>query len=216
MSASPRASRTGDGARRAHDRAATEARLIQATRRIMERDGVLAGLNLREVADEADVNRGLIYTYFGSRRDLIRAALASGLVETEQWLRETRELDFAARRRWLFESVLRSEGVAEFEALLALDGDERLQVLVDVPAALELIERDKERGLLPEDADGVALQVLTSAVYSGYALLREALARDVDVDVESLDARVLDAFERLLGSLARRDREAEGQELEGA
>ena len=38
----------------------------------IERDGVLAGLNLQEVADEAGVNRGLVYRYFGSRRELLR------------------------------------------------------------------------------------------------------------------------------------------------
>jgi len=39
----------------------------------LNRDGVLAGLNLREVAAEAGINRGLGHHYFGSRRDLLRA-----------------------------------------------------------------------------------------------------------------------------------------------
>ena len=34
---------------------------------LIRRNGVLAGLNLREVADRAGVNRGNIYHYFGSR-----------------------------------------------------------------------------------------------------------------------------------------------------
>src|SRR5690606_36581152 len=63
------------------DRAATEAALEQAALRLLERNGVLAGLNLREVADEAGVNRGLVYHYFGSRRDLLRAALGADVRE---------------------------------------------------------------------------------------------------------------------------------------
>lgn len=59
------------------DRAATEAALEEAALRSLERDGVLAGLNLREVAAEAGVNRGLVYRYFGSPRELLRAALRS-------------------------------------------------------------------------------------------------------------------------------------------
>jgi len=55
------------------DRSATEAALTTAALRLLDRDGVLAGLNLREGAAEAGINRGLRHHYFGSRRDLLRA-----------------------------------------------------------------------------------------------------------------------------------------------
>ncbi|MBP9053131.1 MAG: TetR family transcriptional regulator, partial [Ilumatobacteraceae bacterium] len=45
------------------DRDATERDLEDAALRLVDRDGVLAGLNLREVADAAGVNRGLVYHY---------------------------------------------------------------------------------------------------------------------------------------------------------
>jgi AcrR family transcriptional regulator len=51
--------------------------LERAARELLERDGVLGGLNLREVADHAGVNRGLVYHCFGSRRDLLRRRRAS-------------------------------------------------------------------------------------------------------------------------------------------
>ena len=54
----------------------TERRLIDAALDLIRSNGVLAGLNLREVAEAAGVNRGNIYHYFGSRRDLLRAAIA--------------------------------------------------------------------------------------------------------------------------------------------
>ena len=57
-------------------RAETERRLIDVALDLILHNGVLAGLNLREVADGAGVNRGNIYHYFGSRRELLRAAIA--------------------------------------------------------------------------------------------------------------------------------------------
>ena len=63
---------------RTPNRPATEAALQRAALDLLGRNGVLAGLNLREVADEAGVNRGLVYHYFGSRRDLLRARAAVG------------------------------------------------------------------------------------------------------------------------------------------
>jgi AcrR family transcriptional regulator len=51
--------------------------LERAARELLERNGVLGGLNLREVADHAGVNRGLVYHCFGSRRDLLRRHRAS-------------------------------------------------------------------------------------------------------------------------------------------
>ena len=58
------------------NRAETERRLIDAALDLIRRNGVLAGLNLREVAAAAGVNRGNIYHYFGSRQELLRAAIS--------------------------------------------------------------------------------------------------------------------------------------------
>ncbi|MDV3128426.1 TetR/AcrR family transcriptional regulator [Mycobacterium sp. 21AC1] len=179
------------------ERAVTEAKLIEATRSIMERDGILSGLNLRELADEAEVTRGLIYMYFGSRRDLSRAALVERIEEIRVELGEARDLPFAARRRGTSESVIHGGGLAAFEALLALDGDNKLQILIDISGAMKTIERDKARGHFPADADDLALIATT---FSGYSLFREALAHDVEMDVDILDKR-LGAFESLLSAM---------------
>ena len=60
---------------RKRDRAATEQRLIESALELIRKNGVLAGLNLREVAAGAGVNRGNIYHYFGSRQELLRTAI---------------------------------------------------------------------------------------------------------------------------------------------
>ena len=56
-------------------RADTEQKLIDVALELIRNKGVLAGLNLREVADGAGVNRGNIYHYFGSRQELLRSAI---------------------------------------------------------------------------------------------------------------------------------------------
>jgi len=56
-------------------RAETERRLIEVALELIREKGVLAGLNLRKVAEGAGVNRGNIYHYFGSRQELLRAAI---------------------------------------------------------------------------------------------------------------------------------------------
>ena len=57
------------------NRAETERRLIDVALDLIRRNGVLSGLNLREVADGAGVTRANIYHYFGTRRELLRAAI---------------------------------------------------------------------------------------------------------------------------------------------
>jgi pimeloyl-ACP methyl ester carboxylesterase len=60
---------------RARGREATEALLRDAALRLLDREGVLAGISLQDVADEAGLSRGLIDHYFGSRQALLRSAL---------------------------------------------------------------------------------------------------------------------------------------------
>ena len=72
---------------RSRGRAASEALLREAALRLLDRNGVLAGLSLQDVADEAGVSRGLVHAYFGTRQDLLRSALDARLQEyadTEQ------------------------------------------------------------------------------------------------------------------------------------
>jgi len=170
------------------DRAATEDRLALAALRLIQRNGVLGGLNLREVADEAGVNRGLIYHYFGSRRDLVRTAI-NRIVAGERATTEARSLPFRERRRRMF------------SALLALDGDDTFPAFPQLEASLDDLRRDVERGRLPAGTDVAALHAVTSATMRGYAIFRDAFARELGVAVDELDRRAGDAFEQLLTSL---------------
>lgn len=199
-----------DRRRRTRDRARTEADLLDATFELLQRDGVFGGLNLQEVAERAGVNRGQIYQYFGDRRSLLRSAVA---YRAREWAARTKrhwDRPFAARRRAMFQSALKTPEVTQVEALLALDGDPGYHPMPEIERTKASLERDQREGNLPEDSDAVALHTLMVAAYKGYVLFRESLARDIGVRVEELDGRVTAAHDLVLRSLASRRPEPPG------
>jgi AcrR family transcriptional regulator len=186
---------------RAPDRAATESALESAALTLLERNGVLAGLNLREVADEAGVNRGLVYHYFGSRRDLLRAALRGDVRERMRALRRGRGGSVQARYRNFFRTMLDHRRAVVLSALLILDGDHNVRLDVDPDGRRLRFASDVETGAMPADVDGDALWVGISSLIYGYAIFRGRFAEEMGVDVEGLDLRVQDALDRLIEAL---------------
>lgn len=187
--------------RRRRTRQQTEADLLAAARRLLGRDGVLGGLNLREVAAEAGVNHGQIYQYYGNRRALLRAAIAETTAAHYPEIPGHWQHGFAERRRRMFRWGLGQIELAKFQALLALDGDEQLSLLPELALTRQALERDRARGDLPAGADGLAAHVMTVATSMGYRLFREVYARDAGIDVQELDERAARAFEQMLSGL---------------
>lgn|GEM_PF-529499 len=193
---------TGDGGHLS-GRAATEAALEQAATKLLERDGVLAGLNLREVADEAGVNRGLVYHYYGSRGKLLRRALRRRGQQSLNELAAHHDLPFLERwGRFFHTTVLRPDPIA-LTTLLMLDGSEPIRTMPLRDRTREGLRRDVAEGHLDPDVDLVALHALLVSSVFGYSLYRESFARELGVDVDELDARVDKlVFKKLLGSIA--------------
>lgn len=189
--------------RRPRDREATEARLLEAARRLLEREGVLAGVTLSKVADEAGVNRGQIYQYFGTRRQLLRAALAS--MSRQRAAEADFERPFRARRQAVFDKAIERNAEIRLDALLALDGDTDLGLFPVYDQAIEALERDVETGALPADADVEMLHVLTASTYLGYAVFREAMSAETGVPLTEMDDRARATFVRILDSVAAPD-----------
>lgn len=191
------------GGRRAgafHDREATEAALVDAAVELTERDGVLSGLNLREVSDRAGVNRALVYQYFGSRRGLLRAALYRQAAANIQDAAEAEELRLPFRERVarFFWMTLRRPAPIRLMTTLVLDGDERPRLMPRLASAHELMTAEAEAGELPvEDID--ALHALVMSTVYGYSLYRNHLARQLGVPVEELDDRVGRSLDQLVG-----------------
>lgn len=187
--------------RRRGTRQETEAALLDATLRLLARDGVLAGVTVRDVAQEAGVNHGQIYEYFGDRRGLLRAAITRAItragLDTQHWDR-----DFTERRRAVWDQSLRHPDVIALAALLALDGDTEFQIFPFIDRTRAALDRDREAGSLPADSDAELLHAMTAATYLGYCIFREAIARDLAIEAEDLDARAAVVFDRITRGLA--------------
>ncbi|MFI7382173.1 TetR/AcrR family transcriptional regulator [Streptomyces sp. NPDC049813] len=196
-------SETGKVRRIRRTRQETEADLLAAARRLINRDGVLAGINLREVAAEAGVNHGQIYQYFGTRQALLRAA-AADLVERHTAEHDGHwDLPFGERRQAMFHHRVEEPELVRLETLLALDGDEDFSPLPRFEQTRQSLQRDLDNGLLPENADAVAAHVMTAAAQMGYAIFREAYARDTGIPLAELDERAGLAYSHMVAGLTQ-------------
>lgn len=200
MTAAP----TGDeGDERLSGRPGTEAALERAALVLLWRDGVLAGLNLREVADEAGVNRGLVYHYYGSRGKLLRRALRRRGEESKALLAAAHSLPFRDRWRQFFRTTVSHPEPIALSTLLLLDGTEQFRVMPLREHTQEGLHRAVDAGELAADIDLDALHALLVTATYGYALHREAFARELGVDVAELDEKVGDLlYGRILDGLA--------------
>lgn len=170
---------------------------------LLWRDGVLAGLNLREVANEAGVNRGLVYHYYGSRGKLLRKALLRRGEATRAELAASHQLPFRTRWRRFFQTTVDHPEPVALSTLLILDGSEPIRSMPMREQTQEGLQRSVEDGDIDPDIDLVALHtILVTATY-GYSLYRESFAREFGVNVEDLDARVSSLlYDRLVDAVA--------------
>lgn len=194
----------------AGDRAATEAALETAALSLLSHEGVLAGLNLQRVADEAGVNRGLVYHYFGSRRALLRAALARQVARRGREVTAARELPLRARMRAYVTTVVRHRSSVQIAALLTLDGDPAPWFMADTSETIARFARDRECGDLDPDFDDLpALNVAVVSLAYGYALFRPYFARALQTRVGDLDERFAEVADRFLLGLGPRGERTE-------
>ena len=189
-------------------RAATEATLEEAALRQLRREGVLAGLNLRQVADEAGVNRGLVYHYFGSRRDLLRAALRRDVRSRLDAVRAGGTLPLRQRMRRFLATILSQREAVALTTLLVLDGDDQVRVMPLREETRHHLERDAAGGELDPDLDLEAVHAATVSLVWGYSLYRDAFAREFSVGARRLDEGVGEVLDRMLAGLAPATRPA--------
>lgn len=181
----------------------TRDRLMDAALEHLRSNGVLGGLNLREVADRAGVTPANIYHLFGSRRGLLRAALnREAGRQTAPAVAVAADLPFAKRRLQMFDH-LTSGSALGLGALLALDDDPDYRPL---PFAEETVARYREQveaGAIPAELDVMAAHLVTLAVSVGVAIFRVPVARQLGVDPDELTARARAVLARMLEALDR-------------
>lgn len=183
-------------------RAATEAALEEAAMALLRRDGVLAGLNLREVADEAGVNRGLVYHYFGSRGKLLRRALRRRGESAMHQIRALEGSPFVDGQIRFLRTMVDDPEPVMLRTLLLLDGTERLKMMPLRHETQARLHHAVERGELDSSVDLAALHTfLVTSIY-GYVLYREAFAAELGTPVATLDEQFASIYERVLRCLA--------------
>ncbi|MBW2315403.1 MAG: TetR/AcrR family transcriptional regulator [Deltaproteobacteria bacterium] len=184
------------------NRAETERRLIDVALDLILNKGVLAGLNLREVAEGAGVNRGNIYHYFGSRRELLRAAIARRFeAMAESLVADRRDLPFVERRLRAFQSSPTIHD-SQLRALLVIDGDDTVDPMPRYESMLSQLRQDVIDGDIDRGHDLEALQVALSSLIRGYRIFREAYAKRIDADAGDLDERVAEIVRTWLEAMA--------------
>ena len=175
-------------------RADTEQRLIDVALELIRGNGVLAGLNLRQVADGAGVNRGNIYHYFGSRQELLRAAINrqfAALVDALKKGKTQAQAGFVTRRLRGFQTNGGNDtNDSMLRALLVLDGDDTVDPIPLYEMQLSQLRQDVIDGDIDRGHDLDALQVAISAFFRGYRIFRLPYARRVGIDPNELDDRV--------------------------
>lgn len=165
---------------------------------MLDKQGVLAGINLNEVAKLAGVNRSLVYHHFGTRQGLLRSAVRKRMHDIQVHSHTPTEPMALGDR--VVDGLLKAIGGAEtlkLSTLLHLDRSISPKLMPNAKTTLVLLDRDMALGLVPHTDDIEALHVSYAAAVYGYALYREIFARDLDIDLVQLDARVETSLRRL-------------------
>lgn len=188
---------------RRRNREATERRIVEATWRLFERSGPLAGLNLQRVADEAGVNRSLVYQYFGSGEQLLRTAMAHQLDMVRPLYQAGLALPFAERRRQSFAIAMSDPAAARLIVQLILAEDPEVRALPLLDETRVALKHDLDTGSLPPDADADVMHAMTAVLSLGYSVFRDRLALELDIELDDLDRRAMAVFQAMVrGMLA--------------
>jgi AcrR family transcriptional regulator len=182
--------------------ASTREALLDAALDQLRTKGVLAGLNLREVADAVGVTPANIYYYFGSRQGLLRAALTREVQQLQVPMEETAGMSFVARRSRMFDAITTS-GSLPLTALLALDGDPDYAPLPFIEATRTHYAEMVDAGTIPAELDIDATHLFAVAASIGVAIYAEAASRQLGVPAEELRRRTRAVFEQMLEGLVR-------------
>jgi AcrR family transcriptional regulator len=174
--------------------------LMDATIELIEERGVLAGLNLSEVADRVGVTPANIYHLFGSRQGLLRAALTREADRVFPALAETVGSEFVEQRLRAFDTIGERPRLG-LTALLALDHDDDYEPLPFLDAVRAEVERQAAAGEIPDGLDIEAMHLVTLGVIISTAIYGTQAARQIGVPLDELRARVRSVFEQVLNAL---------------
>jgi len=173
-------------------RKAQEERFVDAARRCFTRLGV-EGTSMEDIRTEAGVSAGLMYRYFGSKDDMIRAAIGGSLGDFETLIVATGESSRATTAAGYLRALLEnlrvfrqhSPGVDLFK--LAIQGWAHAQARPMAKAViaesfarqLESYQAAAKRWTTPRKAPAAALAIAGAVI--GYIV--QSTFADADIDV---------------------------------
>lgn len=163
------------GAKR--DAAASKRRILNAAMKEFSRYGH-AGARMDSIAEAADVSKPMIYSYFGDKEELYKAALREsylqirqgerklqiGNLDPEEGIRELVRftLNHFVSKPW-FISMLNTENLLGGEAVRQIDDVGKIQSpLID--ALNSLLKRGLEVGVFREDVDPVEIYITIASL----------------------------------------------------
>jgi len=179
----------------------TRAALMEAALAHIADRGVLAGLNMREVANDVGVTPANIYHHFGSRQELLRAALTHQIEKLTEPIDSAVTAPYAEWRTAIFD-LIQDNPPLRSTALLALDGDPSYEPLPLWELAVEHYERLIAEGDLPEGFDYFAAHVLTLSMSMGVAIYSDAVAHQAGIDREEVIERARTMFVKVVEGLS--------------
>ncbi|MDC0027901.1 TetR/AcrR family transcriptional regulator [Gammaproteobacteria bacterium] len=186
------------------NREKTRQLLIDVALKLIQEKGVLTGLNLQEVAEGAGVTRGNIYHYFGSRQELLRAAITGRFEQITKILDAPIKNDSASsfEHRLQLLSGKGSINDSLYRAILVADGDEEVDPMPLFETLLSSSRQDVIDGYIDPSHDLEALQVALTAMLRGYRIFHKQFAKRIDTDIDDLDERVTKIMRTWLEKMA--------------
>ncbi|MGA0862511.1 MAG: TetR family transcriptional regulator [Ilumatobacteraceae bacterium] len=185
-------------------RVSAEQRLVEAAAEMLAEVGPRA-MSVRQVAERAGVNHGLVHHYFGGKDGLLRAAMRRLVSDHERWAREV-------------------SGGGPFPVPMALGGDQRylravVRSLLDGETDLALTELSSgvsvprqameaevaRRGLDAADVETKATVGAAMALEMGWAALEEFIFAVTGTTADEAD-NVRTRVRELRAGIAQRER----------
>ena len=182
----------------------TEQAVIDSTLRLLKRNGILAGITIRDVVRESGVNQGQIYLYFGGRRGLLREAISRKVGSDMPDMSLHFRHPFRQRRRRMWNWALRNTSLVELQALLAVEGETEVPMFPSFDDAVDRVRRDQEDGEVDPSLDPMLTHLMTTSMFLGYALFRRVMAARSRTDLAELDDRAEEFFHEVIDRLRPR------------
>lgn len=186
---------TGTAAMKAKPLGAAEVRksILDAAAKLMSERGN-TDVALREIAREANVNHGLIHRHFGTRHDVLIAALQRHMEIGADFLKDAADIDTAVDRLWAHPNMIESSKLMASALLGGVDPESISEGHAMHSLKQLLIARDSRM----TQSEATAIAVALSCLILGWGIFGNFLTVVAkDSEPEKLRSDVLDILHSL-------------------